>query len=71
MAPGYFSTEDVARKLGVSRAAIHAWIQKGHVAPPLDKIGRALIWTEADIARLRAARKKIKPGRPRKAKSVK
>ena len=71
MAPGYFSTEQVAQKLGVTRAAIHAWIRKGQAAPPLHKIGRALVWTEADIARLRAARKKIKPGRPRKKESTK
>ena len=71
MAPGYFSTEQVARKLGVTRAAVHLWIQKGQVAPPLHKIGRALVWTDADIARVRAAQKKIKPGRPRKGRGRK
>lgn len=71
MAPGCFSTEQLAHKLGVTRASIHVWINKGIIAPPLHKIGRALVWTEADIARVRVAQKKIKPGRPRKGRGRK
>lgn len=71
MAPDYYSTEEAARKLGITRAALHLWIKKGQVTAPKDKIGRALVWTDADIRRLKAAHRKIrkrKGGRPRKRK---
>lgn len=60
----YITVPELAKQHGVTRAAVHLWIQQ---TPGLHlrKTGRAFLLTEADVAAiLNRPRKKI--GRPRK-----
>jgi DNA-binding transcriptional MerR regulator len=47
------STEVAAKKIGVSRQTLHAWIEAGNIAPPmsvdLGKKRSMLLWTKSDI----------------------
>lgn len=73
MAPGYYSTQQAAQQIGITRQALHQWIEKGFITPPRLTVGRALAWTAEEIARAQAQRKGVKPGkpgRPRKAKGA-
>lgn len=66
MAPRYYSTEEAARKLGVTRAGLHKAIKEGRIKPPRQKIGRVLAWTAADIRRFKYKAKHYRKGRGRK-----
>jgi excisionase family DNA binding protein len=65
-----YTTTEAAKKLGISRATLQAWIMKGLVQPPAIQVrfGKSPVrfWTTSDIARLRAMQKGIKTGRPKK-----
>jgi predicted DNA-binding transcriptional regulator AlpA len=60
------STEQVAKKLGISKSALSRYILTGKiVAPPETMAGgiKLRLWTEDDIERLRQALPKIANGR--------
>jgi len=60
------STQQVAKKLGLSNASLSRYILAGKVpAPPEEMAGgmRMRLWTESDIERLREALPKIANGR--------
>jgi len=60
------STEQVAKKLGVSKSALSSYILAGKVsAPPETMAGgiRLRLWSESDIEGLRQALPKIANGR--------
>lgn len=67
-----YSTPEIAREVGVSRATIHNWINGGLVRPPRIEArpGKSPIrlWTSSDVARLKTLKGKIKKGRPKKTK---
>jgi len=61
-----FSTEQVAKKLGISKSALSRYILAGKVfAPPETMAGgiRLRLWSESDIEGLRQALPKIANGR--------
>jgi predicted DNA-binding transcriptional regulator AlpA len=64
-----YSTEAVAKVIGVSRQLLHKWMNAGHIAKPqsVDFGERSiLLWTAADIERARKFKGTLKSGRPRK-----
>ena len=64
--PKAYSTGDAAKKIGVSRQTLQAWIDKNSVpTPKLQKVGRVSIrlWTNADIQQARKFKGTLKPGR--------
>ena len=61
-----YSTNEVARRLGITGAALSKYIKAGKVpAPKTVQVGRVKLhsWTESDIERLRKLLPKIKNGR--------
>jgi predicted site-specific integrase-resolvase len=64
-----YATADAARKSGITRATLQDWIKKGKIAAPkLARVGNVSVrlWTESDVARLRAVKKEIYQGKRRK-----
>jgi len=64
--PQTFSTGDAAKKIGVSRQTLQAWIDKTSIpSPKLQKVGRVSVrlWTNADIQRARKFKGTLKRGR--------
>lgn len=64
--PKTYSTGEAARKIGVSRQTIQAWIDKSSIpTPKLQNVGRVSVrlWTNADIRRARKFKGTLKPGR--------
>jgi DNA-binding transcriptional MerR regulator len=62
MLPRTYSTGEVAAKAGITRATLQEWIRKGKFdAPQLAKVGnvKVRLWTDSDVARLKAAKKAI------------
>jgi DNA-binding transcriptional MerR regulator len=67
--PRTYSTGDAAKKIGVSRQTLQAWIDKNSVpTPKLQEVGRVSVrlWTNADIQRARKFKGTLKPGRKAK-----
>jgi len=61
-----YSTNEVAKRLGITGAALSKYIKAGKVpAPKTVQIGRVKLhsWTESDIERLRKLLPRIKNGR--------
>jgi excisionase family DNA binding protein len=73
MAPKYLTTTEAADAVGITRATLHNWIKNGRVRPPKLQSGNMLVrlWTESDVARLRAVKGTIRIGRPKKGKKSK
>jgi predicted site-specific integrase-resolvase len=65
-----YATAEAARKSGITRATLQDWIKKGKiVAPKLALVGNISVrlWTESDVAHLRAVKKRIyQEKRPKK-----
>jgi DNA-binding transcriptional MerR regulator len=65
-----YTTTEAAKKTGVTRATLQAWIKTGRVQPPEIQVrsGKSPVrlWTTSDVARLRAMKNLIKVGRPKK-----
>lgn len=64
--PKTYSTGDAARKIGVSRQTLQAWIDKDSIPiPKLKKIGRVSVrlWSHSDIQQARKFKGTLKPGR--------
>ncbi len=67
--PQVYSTSEAAKRIGVSRQTIQAWIDRKRIpTPKLTKVGGVSIrlWTNADIKRARRFKGTTKPGRVRK-----
>jgi DNA-binding transcriptional MerR regulator len=61
-----YSTGEAAKKIGISRQTLQAWIDNDAIqTPKLEKVGRIAIrlWTDADIERARKFKGTLKPGR--------
>jgi predicted site-specific integrase-resolvase len=68
MAPKYLNTTEAAAAVKITRATLHDWIKRGRVRPPKLQLGNGhavRLWSESDIALLRAVKKTIKIGRPK------
>jgi excisionase family DNA binding protein len=65
-----YTTEEVAKKLGVKRTTIQGWIQRRKITPPRiavrDGEPPVRLWGASDVAKLEAVKKQIKTGRPTK-----
>jgi DNA-binding transcriptional MerR regulator len=69
-----YTTEAVAKKVGVTRATLQQWIKIGSVRPPeiQARAGKppVRLWNDSDIARLQVVKKrmqeKMRKGRPKK-----
>lgn len=67
-----YTTREAAKKVGITRQTLQAWIAAGKVKPPkATRFGRWTLrtWTEADVTRLRRVKQRIykkELGRPRK-----
>lgn len=72
MSPRTFSTGVAAKQVGITRATLQDWIKKGKFnAPPLATVGSISVrlWSESDIARLKAVKAEIYvEKRPKKKK---
>lgn len=74
VSPQTYTTDEAAETVGITRATLQNWIQKGEVQPPdiQARPGKPPVrmWASADIARLRKVKKtmqkRMKVGRPRK-----
>lgn len=70
--PRTFTTREAAARVGITRQTLQSWIAARKVkAPRGERFGRWILrsWTEADIGRLEAVKRKIymkRSGRPRK-----
>jgi predicted DNA-binding transcriptional regulator AlpA len=66
-----FTTAEAAKKVGISRQTLHAWMNAGAVAaPPAVKVGQRefRFWTQADIDRLKDFKGTLRPG-PKNART--
>jgi excisionase family DNA binding protein len=69
-----YSTGEAAKRVGISRATLQAWIANGKIdAPETKSLGNVTVrlWTQFDLARLRKMKQKIYwkgQGRPKKKK---
>jgi excisionase family DNA binding protein len=67
-----YTTTQAAAKVGITRATLQAWIKDRKIKPPkptLEGAKAKRIWTQADLARLRATKERIYwkgQGRPKK-----
>jgi DNA-binding transcriptional MerR regulator len=78
MPPKLYTTDEIARAVGVSRVTIQAWLKAGQVKPPRiqSRPGAtpARLWTASDVTRLESVRKQMRkkvgrpPGKAKKAK---
>ena len=70
MSPKTFSTGEAAKQARITRATLQDWIKNGKFkAPKLAKVGNVSVrlWTESDIARLKAKKSEIyQEKRPKK-----
>ena len=66
------TTKEAAAKVGITRATLQEWIKAKKIKPPkptLEGAKAKRLWTESDLARLRATKERIYwkgQGRPRK-----
>ena len=69
-----YTTGEAANAVGITRATLQTWIKARKITAPKTRLRRGVgvrLWTESDIARLRAAKKRIYlkgRGRPKKPK---
>jgi excisionase family DNA binding protein len=67
--PKIVSTRDAAKELGVSVRTLQRWVADNKIpAPKTIYVGGQKFWNwkRIDLARARAIREQLKPGRPRK-----
>lgn len=72
MSAKFYSTGEAAKKVGITRATLQAWIANGKITPPaaqdLGKI-RVRLWSESAVAQLRRDKHRLykkEMGRPSK-----
>lgn len=74
MSVRYYTTEEAAKKAGITRATLQAWIKARKIRPPKPTFKGAVgkrLWTEPDLGRLRKKKEEIYwkgQGRPHKKK---
>jgi excisionase family DNA binding protein len=72
MSPKLYTTTEAARAVGITRVTLQRWIASGKLKAPRPQLRDGVgvrLWTESNIARLLAAKKKIYgKGRGRKKK---
>jgi excisionase family DNA binding protein len=69
-----YSTEAAAKKIGVSRQTLHAWIAAGNIAAPKSvALGQRsiLLWTATHIELARKFKGTLKPGPQTRSKKKK
>jgi excisionase family DNA binding protein len=76
MSPKERTTAEAAQAVGITRATLQVWIKRGKCRAPKTQLrdGRAVrLWTDSDVARLQAVKKKIynNVGRPKGIKKSK
>jgi hypothetical protein len=57
-----YTTREAAVEVGITRATLQAWIKGKKIKPPkptLEGARATRVWTELDVIRLRATKKKI------------
>ena len=62
VSPKTYTTKQAADAVGITRVTLQAWIASGKFKAPVVEVrnGRAVrLWTQADVARLRAVKKEI------------
>jgi excisionase family DNA binding protein len=75
MGPKSYSTAEVARLVGVTRATLQAWVKSGKIDPPAiqSRTGEppVRLWSSLDVNRLKSVKKEMQKriGRPRGKKS--
>lgn len=52
--PGYLTTDEAAARLGINRQSVYNLASRGDDFPNPVKVGRASLWSEADIDAWRA-----------------
>jgi len=68
------TTEEAAKKVGITRATLQAWIRAKKLTPPkpiLDGARSKRLWNESALARLKKTKERVYwkgQGRPRKEK---
>lgn len=65
VSPKLCTTEQAAKKMGISRQTLQSWIKNGQITAPMPTLVGAKskrLWTEADIARGRKFKGTLKPG---------
>ncbi len=60
----FFTTEEAATKIGISRATLYNWIESGLVEAPEPIRPGVRLWTALDIAKAARAKGTLKLGRP-------
>ena len=72
MTQALYTTGQAAKKAGISRQTLQAWISSKKIkAPEVIKNAGVRLWTDADIVKLKAAKSKVhRDFRPRKAKAT-
>jgi len=62
----FFSTKQVAAKIGISRQTLYSWIESGIIDAPAVIRPGVRLWTEDDIANAAKAKGKLRRGPKRK-----
>ena len=57
IAPLYSEVSQVARRFGVTTAAVHYWIRQGLVTPSARTLGGIYLFAEQDLAPMEALRR--------------
>ena len=68
MASKYLTSTEAANAVGITRATLHEWVKRGRVRASKQLGNRMRLWSESDLARLKAMKGTIKIGRPKKGK---
>ncbi len=74
MSPKLYTTREAAAAVGISRVTLQRWIANGKLKAPKPQLRNGVglrLWTQSDVARLRAEKQRIYgKGRGRKKKKV-
>ncbi len=74
MSPRFYTTREAAAAVGITRVTLQRWIAKGKLKAPKPRLRNGVglrLWTQPDVARLRAEKQRIYgKGRGRKKKNA-
>lgn len=56
--PKYYLAGEVAKILGVHRQTLKNWIRLKKIKPKRDKLSGYYFWTEADVAKMKKAKRR-------------
>jgi excisionase family DNA binding protein len=72
VSPDHYTTGQAAKKTGISRQTLQAWIAAKKIQAPPIIANSVRIWTASDIDKLKEDKKRVhRDFRPRKAKPTK